>query len=171
MLSISESDYPSFYHKYVSSVAETDIFHYLEDQKSELISFLQKIPENAWSYRYAEGKWSIKQILGHICDSELIFGYRALCIARGETQSLPGFDQNNYVDNGRFDDLGNQQLLDLFLQIRDSNLAYFATFNPFDWENKGMANNASFTTKAFPFIMAGHVAHHMNIIRQFYIKG
>ncbi len=171
MLSISESDYPPYYHNYVNSVHTADIFRYLEDQKSELISFLQKIPEHIWSYRYAEGKWSIKEILGHLCDTELIFAYRAIAIARGESQSLPGFDQNAYVENGRFDELGNQQLLDLFLQIRDSHLAYFATLSPVAWENKGIANGVSFTAKAFPFIMAGHVQHHMGVIRSKYIRG
>lgn len=151
-------------------VSDSDIFHLLEDQKSELISFLQRLPEHSWNFRYAEGKWSVKEILGHICDCELIFGYRAVCLARGEAQSLPGFDQNEYVKNGRFDELSNQQLLNLFLQVRDSNLAYFGTFNPFDWENKGTANGASFTAKAFPFIMAGHVAHHIEVIQKFYFK-
>lgn len=151
-------------------MSDTDIFHYLEDQKAELITFLQRIPEKSWNYRYEEGKWSVKEILGHICDCELIFGYRAVCLVRGEMQSLPGFDQNAYVEKGRFDELSNQQLLNLFLQVRDSNLAYFTTFNPIDWENKGSANGVAFTAKAFPFIMAGHVDHHINVIREFYFK-
>lgn len=169
MLTVSSNDYPAFYHGYVESVNQKDIFHYLEEQKSELLKFLQKLPEDKWNYSYAEGKWTVKEILGHLCDSEYIFGYRTLCLVRGEQQSLPGFDEQSYVKEGKFNEFGYQQILNTFMHARDLNLLNFHTYHPINWENKGMANGQPITAKAIPFIIAGHVRHHMRIIEERYL--
>src|SRR5215204_3545829 len=114
------STVPEFYHKYVNQIREENVNVAIEVNSKAALSFLQNIPDEKWDYRYAEGKWSIKEMVQHIIDGERIFSYRALCFARGEKISLPGFDENTYAAASKADKRNIKDLLEEFASIRKS---------------------------------------------------
>jgi hypothetical protein len=122
-------------------------------------------------FRYAEGKWSLKELLGHMTDAERVFSYRAMCIARGETKPLPGFDEDTYVATARFDALPTEQLLQAFLDARRASLSLFHSLPEEAWARIGNANGVNVAARSFPYFCAGHAAHHLNVIRQRYLPG
>ncbi|MDX5431517.1 MAG: DinB family protein [Bacteroidota bacterium] len=169
MRPLTESDYAPYYRPYMEGLPSQGIMEFLESQQEEVLRFLQTIPENKWDYAYAPGKWTIREVLGHVSDSEIIFGYRALSFARGESQSLPGYDENEYVKAGRFNQLSFQEIIQLWLKSRDLNLFLFETIDEQGWENMGTANGNPMRARAIPYIIAGHVRHHMRIIKERYL--
>ncbi|MFI5237024.1 MAG: DinB family protein, partial [Ignavibacteriales bacterium] len=130
---------------------------------------LNSFSEHRGNFRYADGKWTVKELVGHLLDSERVFAYRALCIARGEKKSLPGFEQNDYVMEGNFN---RRELFDLnyeFRLLRESNLLLFRSFTPEMMQRKGFANETTVSVLALIFIIAGHEKHHMNVLREKYM--
>lgn len=164
-----DTDYDAYYKPYMEGLPSRDILGYLEEQKDELLRFFQTIPEHKWNYAYAPGKWTIREVCGHLADSEIIFGYRTLCIARGEQGRLPGFDENAYVVTGNFNKLDYQQIIHTLLQARELNLTLFHTIDETGWERYGIANEKRQKAEAIPYIMAGHLRHHMRIIKERYL--
>lgn len=162
-------DFPEYYKRYIQQVIDKDIFKYFEEQKFSTKKFFENIGEEKSNYRYADNKWSIKQILGHICDSERIFTTRALKFARNEKQSLPGFEENEYVRAANFDELPLQLLIDDFVIMRDSHISLFKTFNDEILYRKGIANNTEYTVGSILYIMAGHIDHHIEVIKERYL--
>ena len=170
-LEISTQDYPAFYSGYVNHVLEAygnDPWPAMKVQAEELPDWLADIPTDKHTYQYEEGKWSVKQVIGHLIDGERIFGIRCLHFARQESQSLIGFDENHYVTAANFDDRPWQSLLAEFRLARLSNLAMFEGFEDAWWEQKGTANGSEFKLAAMPFIMVGHVMHHFSILKSRY---
>lgn len=165
----SLNDFPEYYRRYIEKVIDKDILNYFSEQKNIVVNFFTSIDEEKSKYRYAENKWSIRQILGHLCDSERIFMTRALKFARNEKQSLPGFEENEYVDSANFDELSLELLINDFLKMRESHISLFKTFNDEIWQRKGIANNTEYSVSSVLFIMAGHVDHHINIIKERYL--
>jgi len=163
------SEYAPPFERYVSRVTETDILSVLGGQGRELPDALAKVRGEAERYRYAEGKWSIREMLGHMIDTERIFGYRAVCIARGEQTSLPGFDENTYVANASFDDVPLEELLDEFVHVREGHVAMFRHLAPDAWRRVGTANSHPLSVRALAFVMAGHVRHHLSVLRERYL--
>ncbi|KUG25484.1 hypothetical protein ASZ90_004696 [hydrocarbon metagenome] len=163
------TDFPEYYRRYIEKVIDKDILKYFAEQKNYVVDFFASIDEEKSKYRYAENKWSIKQILGHLCDSERIFITRALKFARNEKQSLPGFDENEYVDSANFDELSLEILIDDFKKMRDSHISLFKTFNDEILDRKGIANNTEYSVSSVLYIMAGHVDHHLKVIKEKYI--
>ncbi|MCW8810509.1 MAG: DinB family protein [Ignavibacteriaceae bacterium] len=162
-------DYSTYYETYIKLVEGEDILRILNDQSKRTQEILNSFSEHRGNYRYAEGKWTVKEIVGHLLDTERVFAYRALCIARGEKKSLPGFDQNDYVKEGNFN---RRELFDLnyeFRLLRESNLLLFRTFTPDMLKLKGFANESSVTVLAILFMIAGHEKHHMNVLREKYM--
>ncbi|HKJ45139.1 MAG TPA: DinB family protein [Balneolales bacterium] len=166
----SPEEYPDFYKEYVDQVIDKDILKFLEEQKDDIILFFNQIPDPRMDYRYSKEKWNIKEIISHIIDTERIFAYRALCIARGDTTSLPGFDQDSYVSHSNADNLLKGKLVREFETLRISNLKMFNNFNVMMWNRKGYANSLPISTRAIPFIIAGHLQHHKSVIRGKYLK-
>lgn len=164
------SEYAPYYEGYVSQVSETDILPVLRSQLDVLDVLLNKVPVERETYRYAEGKWSIRQIVGHLIDAERVFGYRALCVARGEQQNLPGFDQNDYMLTAPYDRISLEDLLSELRLGRLSNIAMLRTLDEEAWSRVGTANDNQVTVRALAFIMAGHVRHHMNVLRERYLN-
>lgn len=162
------SDYPEYYQRYVDAVLGDDVLEVLADQVDAVMSMFTTMDEARTLYRYADGKWSVREVLGHILDSERIFGMRALCIARGEQQPLPGFDENTYVVNALFDERSVESILDEWQALRISNLIMFQSFDDDAWSRVGTANNKSTTVNALAWIIAGHTVHHLNILRDRY---
>ena len=163
------SDYAEYYQKYIDLVKGDDIFKILVEQNMESQNVLNSFSESKGNYSYAEGKWTVKEVIGHIMDVERIFAYRALCIARGETKPLPGMDQDYYVKNGNFN---KRQLIDInyeYRLVRESNILLFGGFDKSVLQNRGNASGYEVTVLALMFMTAGHVKHHLNILMERYM--
>jgi hypothetical protein len=167
----TESEYAPDYQSYIDQVSESDILAVLRSQMDELDLLLGRVEPQQETFRYDEGKWSIREIVGHLIDGERVFGYRAFCIARGEKQNLPGFDQNDYMLTAPYHHIELDDLLSELRLIRLGNIAMFRTLNEESWSRFGTANENQITVRAIAFGMAGHVRHHMNVLRERYLKG
>ena len=164
------TEYAPYYEGYISQVSESDIMPVLRSQMDELDVLLGRVEPEHETHRYAEGKWSIRQIVGHLIDGERVFGYRVFCIARGEQQNLPGFDQNDYMMTAPYDRIDLEDLLSELRLIRLGNIAMMRTLDEEAWSRAGNANSNQVTVRALAFIMAGHLRHHMNVLRERYLS-
>jgi len=165
------SEFAPYYERYTSLVPEGDIVSLLTMQLQEALQVLRGIDEARAGYRYAEDKWSIKQLLGHIIDSERIFAYRALRFARNDQNPLTGFDQEDFVRGGNFDARTIADLIDEFEYVRRASIHLFKPLNDEEWLRSGVANDAPVTVRALACIMAGHVIHHLQILQTRYLSG
>ena len=129
---------------------------------------LGKVASAHETFRYAPGKWSVREVIGHLIDSERVFGYRAFSISRGEIKNLPGFDENEYMLTAPYDHIPLKDLLDEFRLVRSANTAMFKNLVDEAWLRIGTANGAAVSVRALAFIMAGHVRHHLGILRERY---
>jgi hypothetical protein len=163
-----QSEYAPYYAGYVGLVPEADILGVLEAQNAELRDLVASVPADRESYRYEPGKWSIREVLGHIGDGERVFGFRAFCFSRGETNPLPGFDEKEYVARSSFDHQGLAELIADFSGLRSSNLRMLRRLAPQTWLNKGTASGNPVSVRALAFILAGHVRHHVKVLRDRY---
>ena len=163
------TEYDAFYAGYISRVNDPDVLSVLRRQRTVLLDLLGELNEEQAQFQYAPGKWSLKEVIGHLIDTERLFSYRALCIARGETQSLPGFEQDDYVAAGSFDSRSISNLLGEYGAVRESSMQLFENFDPSVWSNRGIANEVSFSVRSIAFIIAGHEAHHIGVIQNKYL--
>ena len=163
------SDFPTFYHGYVEHIESEDIIASLRDQHQKTLTLFESLSDEQANYAYAEDKWSIKEVLGHMIDAERVFVFRALSFARGEEQPLPGFDENTYVPAGRFGDRTLSSLIQEYNSVRKATIAFFENLRDDDWERRGIANQGNFTVNSIAFIIAGHEAHHLNILKERYL--
>jgi hypothetical protein len=161
-------EYAPFYQGYVARVREGDVVAVLAGQPGELARVAAAVPPEGEGHRYAPGKWSVRQVFGHLADAERLFGYRALCIGRGDTTPLPGFDENAYVDAGGFEDRTLAALVAELLAARESNLHLFRSFRAEEWRRRGTANGLGITVRALAWILAGHVRHHLAVLDERY---
>lgn len=161
-------EYAGFFARYVDSVPDGDIVAQLESQGSATQQLLASIGEERAGYRYAPDKWSIKQVIGHITDSERVFAYRLMAIARGETQSLPGFDENEYMANVNFDKQSLAELAEGLAATRRATLALVRGLDDQAWSRRGVANQNPVTVRAMAWVAAGHERHHLNVLRERY---
>jgi hypothetical protein len=164
----AESEYAPFYAGYVALVPETDILAVLEGQVDGIRRLLATVPAERESHRYAEGKWSIRQVLGHLVDAERVFGYRAFCFSRGEQASLPSFDENRYVDAARSDSVPLRELVGELAVVRQANLAFLRRLDAREWAQVGTASGKPVSVRALARIMVGHPRHHVNVLRERY---
>jgi len=153
---------------YVALVEEEDILSAMEQQSSAMQKFLASLDETKAAHRYAEGKWSVKEVIGHLVDSERIFGYRGLAIARGEQQPLPGFDQQPYVDNASFDDWKLGDLAEIYALTRRANIVFFKNLRPEVWDHRGTASNAPLSVRGVAYVIVGHERHHLQVLHDRY---
>ena len=163
------TEYAAYYEKYVSLV-EGDVLETLARQGAETASLLASIPEDAAGSRYEPGKWSVKELVGHVIDGERIFAYRALRFARGDQTPLEGFDQDPYVASGNFDARTLTSLAEELTHVRASTLALLRSLGPEAWARRGTASDNEVTVRALAYITAGHEAHHVRILRERYLK-
>jgi hypothetical protein len=164
-----EGEYGAYYEAYISRVKGKEIFALLLSQVNEVRNLFDKLGEPKSNLAYAEGKWSAKEVLGHIIDTDRIMVYRALCIARGEEQSLPGFDQDSYVVQGKFNDIPLEQLLEEFELSRNAIASMFKNIHVTDYSNVGLANNFPASVRALFHIILGHAAHHLQVLEEKYL--
>jgi hypothetical protein len=163
-----ESEYAPYYQGYVGRVTEEEILPVLRAQPDDLDVLLDRVTPERETYRYAEDKWSIREIAGHLIDAERVFGYRAFCIARGESQNLPGFDQNDYLLTAPYDRIELEDLLSEFRLVRLANIAMLRSLDEEAWARVGTANDKQVSVRALAFIMGGHVRHHMGVLKERY---
>jgi uncharacterized damage-inducible protein DinB len=163
------NEYAPYYERYVSLVPDADVIETLEQQGAETLALLRSVTEERGGHAYAPGKWSIKQLVGHIIDAERIFAYRALAIARGERQPLPGMDQDEYMARVNFDARTLADLLDEYEHVRLSNVRMFRGLDADAWARRGTASDNEVTVRAIAHIISGHEAHHVRILRERYL--
>jgi hypothetical protein len=163
------SEHNPYYARYIAMVPEDDGVQALENQLVEGLALFRAIPEAKGEHRYAPGKWTVKEVIGHVIDAERVFAFRAMCFARSDRTELPGFDENAYVPAG---DFGRRTLADLANEwelVRRSNLAMFRGFGAGAWTRRGVANGSPISVRALAFIIAGHTRHHATILRERYL--
>jgi hypothetical protein len=165
----SPSDFVPYFRQYIDKVPAGDVLAILESQIEETVAALGALSEEKALHRYAPGKWSVKEIVGHLADSERIFAYRALRFARGDATALPGFEQDDYVAPSGADQRSLADLLGEFAAVRRASLCLFRGFDGAAWARRGVASGNEFAVRAFPFIVAGHERHHLAVIRQRYL--
>ena len=169
MIRPDTTEYAPYYERYVSLVAETDILNVLGAQPTQLQDMLTAMPEERGAFRYAEGKWSIKELISHLIDGERIFAYRALRISRADETPIEGFEQDGYIENSHANDRSFGELLEEFSLLRRANMIMFKNLDDSDWGQRGTASDAGVSVRALAYIMAGHIAHHLNILKERYL--
>ncbi len=158
-------EFDDFYRGYLNLVRDTpDILETLEHQLAP-IQILKNLTADQAAFRYAEGKWSVKQVMGHMADAERIFGYRLLRVARADETPLPGFDENRFVEHANFDDRSAASLADELAAVRHATLTLVRGLDEDTLQRRSTVNNGPATTRALVFILAGHFAHHLLILR------
>ncbi|GKU85045.1 DinB family protein [Niallia sp. NCCP-28] len=164
-----KEEYPAYYHNYIQLVPEEDVLIQLEEQIAETSVFFLGLSDAKADFRYAAGKWSIKEVIGHLTETERIMGYRALRIARGDLTSLAGYDDEAYVKEGKFATRAMIDLVEEFKAVRMSTLALLKGLPEGTPARKGYANNGEVSANAIAYIIAGHELHHLQIIQDRYI--
>lgn len=162
------NEYGSAYASYLANVSEDDTMSVLEQQRITTQDLLSRVDEQRSSFRYEPAKWSIKGLVGHLCDAERIFGYRILAIARGDQQPLPGFDEETYAGVANFDSLPFATLVQDLDLVRRSTVSMLRTLPPDSWTRCGTANNNTVSVRALARIIPGHERHHVKILRERY---
>jgi uncharacterized damage-inducible protein DinB len=163
------TEYAPYYGKYVTLVPDGDITATLAAQLEDTLALFRSIPEEGGGYAYAPGKWSIKELLGHVIDCERIFAYRTLCIGRNDKTPLPGFEQDDYVANTDFNARTLGSLIDEFAAVRQANLALFKHFTDEEWQRHGTASENAISARALAYIIAGHELYHRDILKTRYL--
>ena len=163
------SEYNPFYHTYVMALGNVDLLDELRNGKQVLFSLLEEIPEEKLTYAYAEGKWTLAEALVHMLDTERIFQYRALCIARNDKSEFPGFDQDAYVPVSNANNRSKKDLIDEYVAVRDSSITLFASLDEEALKRVGVASGSKMSVRALGFITSGHQAHHVRILRERYL--
>ena len=164
------SEYPPYYHTYISVVPEGNIVETLSRQLDDVLALLKSIPEEREGFRYAPGKWSIRELIGHLIDGERIFAYRALRFARNDGTPLAGFDEDEYIRNSAFDAFPLAELAEEYEAVRRSTIHLFRHLNDEAWGRVGIANNGEVSVRGIAYIIAGHELHHMGVLRDRYLS-
>jgi len=162
------TEYADYYANYISKVPGSDVLSVLESQRLQMPQLFAGRSERDGSFRYAPGKWTVKEVLGHITDTERIFAYRALRIARDDKTPLPGFEQDDYVRSGAFGDRTLAGLAEEFGAVRTASILLLRSFNEEAWSRRGVASQKEVTVRALGFMMAGHQIHHRIILEERY---
>ena len=163
------TEFDAYYNKYVSLVTEPDLIRVLEEQPNELSALLGKLEEDKGKFAYAEGKWTIKEVISHLIDGERIFAYRVLRISRGDETPIEGFEQDGYIENSHANERTFDDLLEELSLLRKANLRLLKNFRDNDWTRIGTASGKPISARALGFIMAGHIRHHIGILKARYL--
>ena len=163
------NEYADFYKSYIQVLENVELQEELEISLHKFIKFVQNIPMDKFDYRYADGKWTIKEIIQHLIDCERVFSYRALRISRNDKTPLPGFDENSFVENTNSNQRSLQGLLTEMAVVRQATLSLFSSFSVEQLERIGMASNHQISVRAIGFIIIGHQEHHQKIFQERYL--
>ena len=163
-------EYPDYAGKYISLVAGNDVASALESQRVQTMQLLAGRSEREGNFRYAPDKWTVKEVVGHIIDTERIFVYRALRIARGDQTPMEGFEQDDFVRSGGFNERSLANLAEEFAQVRGASLGLFRSLNGEAWLRRGVANKNPISVRALAYMTAGHELHHRQILEERYFS-
>lgn len=166
---VAPTEYADWYKNYIIEAGEVDLIEELEISVHRLIRFVREIPMDKFDYRYAEGKWTIKDILQHIIDAERIFSYRALRFARKDQTPLPSFEENDYADIANGSQRSIQDLLTELAVVRQSTISLFKTFDDEALKRIGTASGNPMSVRALGFVIIGHQNHHQNVYQERYL--
>jgi hypothetical protein len=164
------SEYDAYYSQYISLVPGDDILSTLDEQRRQMVLLLSGRDEADGDFRYAPGKWSAKEVLGHACDAERIFAYRALRIARGDQTPLEGFEQDDYVRSGPFAQRPLSDLIEDYIAVRRATLSLLRNLDEQAWLRRGVTNKKEITVRALAYVIAGHELHHRRILEEKYFR-
>lgn len=167
----SENEFPPYYKYYVDLIKGHSAIKALENQILDVQSLISDIPSEREDYAYAEGKWTIKEVLGHVIDTERILAYRALRFARNDNTELSGFDENKIIQYGNFNKRSLYDLAHEFGVVRESNIILFKHFDEEALERRGIANGREVSVRALIYFIGGHQIHHTNVIKEKYLDG
>ena len=160
---------PPFYHGYVNNIKEKEVISALKNSRAECLALFRTIPEIKAEFRYAEDKWTVKELINHIIDAERVFAYRALSFARNDASELPGFEENDWA---RESNANNRTLNSIILEyehVKQSTIDLFESFSEEALAKKGTANGAIFNVANIGYVIAGHETHHRNILNERYL--
>ena len=163
-------EYALYYDRYISLVAGSDILATLDAQRRQTLLLLSGRDEADGGFRYAPDKWSAKEVLGHVCDTERIFAYRALRISRADRTPIEGYEQDDYVRNGPFAKLPLSELIEDYIAVRRATLTLFRNLDEAAWMRRGIANKNEVSVRALAYIIAGHELHHRRILEERYFR-
>jgi len=161
-------EYEPYYDRYISLVRGSDILETLDSQRRQTMLLLCGRQESDGDFRYAPDKWSAKEVLGHVCDTERIFAYRALRISRGDRTPIEGFEQDDYVRNGPFAQRPLSELIEDYIAVRRATLTLFRNLDEAAWSRRGIANKNEISVRALAYTIAGHEVHHRRILEEKY---
>ncbi|UKJ08413.1 DinB family protein [Solitalea lacus] len=164
-----EGTYALYFEHYIDLVEHNNVKEALQANTEELFDFIDSLPENKGDFAYAEGKWSLKEVLLHLTDAERIFSYRALRFSRNDTTPLPSFDENEFIENAKTSKRTLQSLVDEFKSVRNSTLSLFNAMDEEELTRQGISSSQPCTALALGYIIAGHAKHHKNVITDCYL--
>lgn len=164
-------EYAPYYDRYISLIQGEEILATLDQQRKETMLLLCSRDEQDGNFRYAPEKWSAKEVLGHVCDTERVFAYRALRFSRADATPVEGFEQDDYVRNGPFANLRLADLIEEFIAVRRATLSLLRSLDEAAWMRRGVANKSEVTVRALAYIIAGHEVHHRRILEEKYFAG
>jgi DinB superfamily len=165
-----ENEYAPYYKKYIDTIEGDDIIWVLNKQINEFLDLLETIPEEKKTHSYADGKWTIAELLGHVIDTERIMAFRALWFARNDPNPLPGFEQDDFIKYSNFNRRTLRSFMDEFTHLRKSNNILFGSFGEEALHRIGVSNNKQVSVLALLYIIAGHLNHHLAILKERYLK-
>lgn len=164
-----ENEYSLQPGQYINLVPDGDLLGVLETSETIMTALLAELPEDQGDYRYAPGKWSLKEVVGHIADNERIMSYRLLRIARGDQTPLAGYDQDLFMQSAPFDGWSLAQIVEDYKSVRQATYTLLRGLRASDWLRIGQANESEISARAIAYVIAGHELHHMNVIREKYL--
>jgi DinB family protein len=159
-----------FYQNYISKAPDENVVKAIEKNARNFRKLLKKIPKKKIDYAYAEGKWTIRELVQHVIDAERVFSYRATSIARKDATPLPSFDENVWAANSQASNRGWKEMIEEFRSLRAANAILFSTFAEEQLRSIGVASNKEVNVLAIGYILAGHVEHHIDVIKERYLK-
>ena len=166
----ARDEYDAFYETYVSKVPEGNVLDLLHQQTTRALALFESISPELENFRYAEGKWSTKEVIGHLVDTEWVFTTRALRIARGDTTPLPGVDQDVLIAGADFDQRPLASLIEEFRHLRGANSTLFRSLSPEAVARRGTASDCPISVRGLLYIVVGHVEHHLGVLRERYLS-
>lgn len=167
----AKDEYDSYYGLYIDQAPDGEVLDGMSREAERTRELLADVSGAAETYRYAEGKWSLREVVGHLIDTEWTFAYRGLCFAREDPAHLPGFDQDHWARISNAEEIPLPRLLETFVRARQSSVAIFRTFDDRTWLRRGIANGLEFSVRAMPYILWGHELHHRKVLERLYLQG
>lgn len=166
----AEGEFLSYYGTYIAQVPDGDVIESMTNHLGDTLSLIRSLDESDGDKRYAPDKWSIREVIGHVIDTERIFVYRALRFARADTTSVPGFDENSYAQNAPYANVSLSDLADELEHVRHATVRFFSNLDAEAMSRRGAANGNEISVRALAWILTGHEIHHVKVIRTRYLS-